>query len=117
MRVIVAGSRTITDYEFVSDTLDQILGDKHVTIVSGACRGVDQLGERYAEERGHSLILCPANWETFGKKAGPIRNEEMAEIATHAIIFLENQSKGAKNMITLAKKKGLELRVIKVDKL
>ena len=60
------------------------------------------------------MIRCPADWDKHGKKAGYLRNVEMAEMATHCVVFIKDGSKGATHMIDIAKRKGLELRVYEV---
>lgn len=69
------------------------------------------LGENYAKERGYGIKRFPADW-SLGKKAGPIRNAQMADYATHCICFWDNKSRGTKSMIDLAKRKNLNLRVV-----
>lgn len=73
--------------------------------------GADYLGEVYANSRGIKINRFPADWHTHGKKAGPIRNREMAEYATHLIAFPSKDSKGTRNMISHARKRGLRISV------
>lgn len=40
----------------------------------------------------------PADWTTYGKKAGYIRNEAMAEKADAVIVFWDGKSPGAGHM-------------------
>ena len=68
-------------------------------IVSGAARGVDTLGEMYAEKYGISLKRFPADWNTHKRAAGPIRNAQMAEYGDCLLAFWDGSSKGTKNMI------------------
>lgn len=120
-KVIVAGSRSIVDYDFVSEKLDSILKEiedrsvtsKNFCILSGGARGVDRLGEIYAKQKLLKLQIFPANWNKYGNRAGYIRNAEMAEVADVLIAFWDGESKGTKHMIDIAKKKGLEVIVIK----
>lgn len=113
MKVIVAGSRTFNDYPKLKKKLDSILrNQKDVTIISGTALGADRLGERYALENYHKLEQFPAMWDLFGKKAGYMRNEEMAKNADSCIIFWDGKSKGTKHMIDIAKKYNLNLRII-----
>ena len=115
MRLIIAGGRDFNDYGLLKEKLDNLLRNKKdepIEIVSGKARGVDTLGERYAKEMGYSIKEFPADWETHGKSAGPIRNKEMGEYATHCVCFWDGKSKGTKNMIEISKKLGLELRII-----
>ena len=115
MVVIIAGSRDFNDYETLKSYCDHILINfPDVTIVSGTARGADQLGERYAEERGFKLLRFPADW-SLGRNAGHIRNRQMAENADALIAFWDGESKGTKNMIETANQLGLLVRTYKYD--
>lgn len=103
LKLIVAGSRTFTDYTFLRDYLDRLLinvrKDSEIEIVSGHARGADSLGERYAQERGYALKIFPAEWDTYGKLAGFRRNTQMAEYADALVAFHDGESRGTKHMI------------------
>lgn len=78
--VIIAGPRTIIDYELLLNAIK--LSDIEITeVVSGNAKGVDSLGERYAKENNIPLKVFPADWKTYKKAAGPIRNSGMAQYA------------------------------------
>lgn len=115
MRVIVAGSRTITSYDLVRAVVDQS-GFLHVEgpheVLSGHARGVDQLAERYAREYNYTLRIIPAQWERYGRQAGFIRNEEMADNADALVAIWDGKSRGTKHMIDTAKRKGLKVFVL-----
>jgi len=115
-KVIVAGGREFNDYGLLCQTCDRFLAQKHQThsivIVSGAARGADTLGERYAQERGYSIEQYPADWEHAGKAAGFIRNAQMASVADALIAFWNGQSRGTAHMIELARKHELQVRVV-----
>lgn len=115
MKVIVAGGRDFNDYDLLKSKLDYYLSNirEDLVIISGTCRGADQLGERYANENGYEILPVPAKWDELGKKAGFIRNVEMAALATHCIVFWDGESPGTKNMIDEATKKKLNLKIIK----
>ena len=66
MITIVAGSRSITNYEIVKEAIEKS-GFDIISIVSGGARGVDSLGERYARENGIELKQFPANEEDFSE--------------------------------------------------
>ena len=70
------------------------------------------MGEWYANENHLKLEQYPAMWDLFGKKAGYMRNEEMAKIADASIIFWDGKSKGSKHMIEISKKYNLKLRIV-----
>lgn len=119
-RVIIAGSRSYDDYNTLTEECDRILSlkvvdaDTEIVVVSGHASGADALGERYAQERGFGLETFPADWTKFGRAAGPIRNAQMASVA-HALIAFPKAgevNRGTKNMVDLAVRKGLQIRII-----
>jgi hypothetical protein len=82
-----------------------------IEVVSGCARGADQLGERWADERGYPVKRFPADWHKHGKRAGYLRNEEMAGYATHLVAFWDGRSRGTKHMIDLGH--NLQTRVVR----
>lgn len=115
--IIIAGSRNFTDYEMVKKSLKKFLTSKETSdkpnIICGMARGADMLGYRLAKEFNLPLKEFPADWNTYGKRAGYIRNEQMAKYAHdngNGILFAfwDGKSRGTKLMIELAKKYNLE---------
>ncbi len=109
MKVIIAGSREIKDYPLLLEAIKQS-GFEIDEVVSGGAAGVDKLGERYAKENGKKLTVFPADWEAYGKGAGPVRNGEMAFYVGSAgalIALWDGSSRGTKDMIEKATKYGL----------
>lgn len=118
-RVIVAGSRSIQNESLVFQKLDTLLAEKRragetVQIISGTARGIDQIGEAYAAARGLSCRRFPADWDTYGKRAGYLRNCQMAENADALVAFWDGTSPGTKHMIEAAKDRGLAVRVVAI---
>ena len=112
-KLIVAGGRDFDDYQLLKNKLDKLLQNKtEVEIVCGKAKGADTLGERYAKEKGYLVKEFPAQWDKFGKRAGYLRNEEMAKYADACVAFWDEKSRGTKHMIDLAKKHKLKIRVI-----
>lgn len=117
-RVIIAGGRYFSDYELLKEKCDEFLQDKtseEIVIISGHASGADSLGERYAQEKGFKIETYPADWDKYGRAAGPKRNAQMANIANALIAFWDGKSKGTKSMINLAKKKGLQVFVVQYE--
>jgi len=115
LRTIIAGSRTIDNYSTFLHVLPLLDWNPSV-VLSGTARGVDKLGEKWANENNIPLERYPAEWDKHGKSAGYKRNELMAQNAEAALILWDGESKGAKHMIDIARKKGLKLKVFKVVK-
>jgi len=113
MKTIVAGSRTISEYSVVQSAIIES-GFTITEIVSGCARGVDTLGEKYANLNNLPIQKFPADWNKYGKSAGYIRNGEMARYADALIAIWDGQSKGTKHMIDTAKKYNLTIHIYKV---
>jgi len=115
-RVIVAGSRSFNNEILLREKLDTLLSlkvDTHrVVIVSGGARGADLLGEGYASFRGFSCERYPAQWDKFGKKAGLLRNEQMARVADALAAFWDGSSRGTKHMIDVMQRAGKLVEVV-----
>lgn len=127
LRVIIAGSRDFDDFPKLMNSCIDILSSitnnnknlGKIRIVSGAARGADQLGEQYAKLVGYEVSKFPADWDGLGKRAGYVRNAEMAKYAMEnsnygvLIAFWDGKSKGTKHMIDLAKRNGLEVHIVR----
>ena len=116
-KIIIAGGRDFMDYNLLKEKVNKILQEKKVThkivIISGCARGADTLGLRYASENALDVEEYPADWDKYGKKAGYVRNVEMAENADALIAFWDGKSKGTKHMIDIATERNLPIRVIR----
>lgn len=127
LRVIIAGSRDFDDFPKLMNSCIDILHEisaqnddlDKIRIVSGTARGADLLGEQYAKISGYELSRFPADWDGLGKRAGYVRNAEMAKYAMAdgnygvLIAFWDGKSKGTKHMINLAEKNGLEVHIVR----
>jgi hypothetical protein len=113
MKIIIAGGRYFSDYDRLYKSCSKILEKiLDIEIVSGTAKGADMLGERFSKDNGYKLKQFPADWDKFGKSAGYRRNAEMAKYADALIAFWDGNSRGTKNMIDLAEKANLKVRII-----
>lgn len=88
MRVIIAGGRDFFPLIKHTQWLEKSLKTLQATeIVSGCASGADKFGEDTATKLRLPIKKFPANWKEFGKSAGPIRNQQMAEYANACILF------------------------------
>lgn len=120
LRVVVAGKRDFNDFNRLCRFCDNILNAQKeffdtITIVSGNALGTDRMGEEYAKLRGYNLMIFPAEWFKYGRRAGIIRNAQMAEYATSngaagiLIAFWNGESRGTANMIEQAHNRGMDI--------
>lgn len=116
MKVIVAGSRYITDYDVVRKALDDARenGLEITTIIEGGARGVDSLAARYATEHGIEHIRVHADWKRYGRGAGRKRNDQMAAMGDALIAIWDGKSRGTRHMIDCARQRTLLVKVISV---
>lgn len=120
LKLIIAGSRNFYNYVLLDEALTSLLANyddlpKQIEVVSGHALGADRLGEIWAERHAIKVTTFPANWQLHGKRAGYLRNIEMAEYADALVAFWDGMSKGTKHMIDIAKSKNLQVRVIKFE--
>ncbi len=115
IKIVVAGCRDFADYETAKNYIDfcisEIKDSSEIIFISGGCKGADMLGERYAKENGYQIERHSAQWEKYGRAAGPMRNKEMAQCCDYAICFWDGKSKGTKSMIEYAKSMGKEVKI------
>lgn len=122
MRVLVCGGRDYNDRERVYNVLDQItlhqgLGpnpDPVKQIIHGGASGADYLADCWAKSRGVEVRCFPAKWRTYGKPAGPIRNQQMLDEGKPDLVVAFPGHRGTPNMVARAKKAGV--KVIEVDR-
>lgn len=110
MRVIIAGSRDISNYTLLQEAITSS-GFIPTEVISGGAYGVDRLGEQYAKTNNLTLSVFRADWELFGKSAGPIRNKQMAQYAQALIALWDGVSRGTHDMIKQAIQNGLKIKV------
>ena len=118
-RVIVAGSRSYTNYDQFTVVLDEYVRNElrgTTCFISGdAVRGADAMVIAWCEKRRKPCVRVPAKWNEIGIRAGFYRNREMAEMATHLVVFYDGKSSGSRNMIWEGKRNKLELKVFLFD--
>lgn len=111
-RLVVAGSRSFSDYARLSADLDRLLSARlpAVEIVCGGCpSGADALAVRYAKERGLALRVFPAAWRSFGRAAGVFRNDQMAQYGHALVAYWDGRSAGTASMVRCASARGLRV--------
>lgn len=127
VKLLIAGSRSLEPSVMeVSDAVDRLLdyGCGHGSlmpneIVSGCARGVDRVGEFYAEACGLKLTrfpITPRDWKTYGRSAGPRRNMHMAKYADALLAFWDGVSRGTGDMIRQMRDRGKPALVVEVKR-
>ncbi|MBG0818721.1 DUF2493 domain-containing protein [Planomonospora sp. ID82291] len=123
-RVLLTGSRWWTDKQLLWRVLDAILAvHPDMVVVHGACypspgkrgqrpeRSADWLAHLWCQERGVPEEPHPADWDTHGRAAGPIRNRHMVKLgADECVAFLHAGSRGSLGCALQAHNAGIPTR-------
>ena len=98
MKIAIVGGRDFNDYELLSEHMTPF-HTKCDTVMCGEAKGADTLGKQWAEENYIDVKSFPADWDKYGKAAGPIRNREMVQESDFIVAFWDGKSRGTKNTI------------------
>lgn len=108
MKLLVAGSRSIKDFD-----LSPYIPENTEVIISGGAIGIDAIAEKYADDHRISKYIIRPKYNLYGKSAPLKRNEEMIEMADKVLVIWDGISKGAEYTLKYAKKTGKEIILIK----
>ena len=122
MNVLVCGDRNWANRRsmyLVLDTLELNYAG-HLTIIEGQAKGADQIAGEWAELSGVRKVKhvkFPADWATYKRAAGPIRNQQMLDEGKPDLVlaFHDNikQSKGTGDMVRRAHRTGIPVLLFK----
>lgn len=121
MRVIVCGGRTFglseDECKFVHSQLNSILYkspyDRHV-IINGGAQGVDAIAKAWAEDKGYKVETYLAEWQKYGRRAGPLRNYRMLAEGPDLVIAFPG-GRGTANMVKIAEEAGVDVKKINYE--
>ncbi len=109
MKVLVAGSRSIEDFD-----LNSCIPENTTLIISGGAVGIDKIAEKYADDNGISKMIIYPEYKKYGRAAPIKRNELMVDMADMILVIWDGKSKGSLYTINYANKKNKKLLVVKV---
>lgn len=112
MRVLVCGSRDWQDIHAIRMRLIKLPPDAE--IIHGGAPGADRTAGLLAADLGFTVREFPADWQTHGKRAGILRNLAMLDESPDLVIaFWNGESSGTRHTITEARKRNIEVEVIR----
>ena len=122
MRILICGDRNYQNKEKIKQCLQDVMKEfnidnnwEHNYIIHGCAKGADTIGGEVGKELDFDIIEYPANWDEYGKSAGPKRNYQMLiegkpdlVLAFHPDI---KNSKGTKHIVSISKEASKLVRV------
>jgi hypothetical protein len=121
MRILVCGGRHYENEAKVHEVLDELTKTAppcSITIIQGGAPCTDHFAVKWAytpknAPKMQDLVTYHADWQQYGKKAGPVRNGVMLKDSQPDIVVAFPGGAGTAHMIEIASKAGI--KVIKVD--
>lgn len=110
MRVLVCGGRDYCDASTLWGALDTLRRQSPhdaMIVIQGGARGADQMAREWCESRKVPYENYPAEWERYGRAAGPTRNQQMLDKGNPDLVVAFPGGKGTADMIRRAKEAGV----------
>src|SRR5690606_3743671 len=115
MRVLICGGRDYNNFGEASNIIRNHLATmssdppkkEDVVFITGMARGADHIPFHLGDlDEWGGVLEFPADWDTYGKSAGHIRNQQMLDEGKPDLViaFPTNKSRGTYDMINRAKK-------------
>jgi hypothetical protein len=109
LTVLVCGGRDFSDHLVLFDILERYLDwceerELLMIVVQGGAAGADAHARQWTynvvQHQGANvkLVTEPANWEKYGRGAGPIRNQKMIDVYDVDICFCVEGKSGTDDM-------------------
>jgi hypothetical protein len=78
---LISGGRKFASPVFVHNNLDRVAEQRGypTLVVVGGAPGVDRVAQNWAQLNNIPVAVHKADWDSYGRSAGPIRNSEMLE--------------------------------------
>lgn len=110
MKVLASGDRDWNDIRFVDWVIGGLVANySPITLIEGEALGLDIQARVVAQKRKAKVKPFPADWEKYGKAAGPIRNQQMLDEDPDVTLAFHDQiweSHGTWDMVNRSNNKG-----------
>lgn len=110
MKVIVCGGRDYANAEMLNLVLDEIHAKTPITmLIQGGAKGADSLAFDWGLSKPSVHVRTVfAEWDTYGRKAGPMRNAEMLKLAPDLVVAFPG-GRGTADMVRQTLDAGVRL--------
>jgi hypothetical protein len=116
--VLVCGGRNYNDYETFDTEISHVCAEAYEggwyppVFISGAAGGADTLMIDWAARNSFECLEFPALWKTYGRRAGPMRNQQMIDEGKPGMVIAFPGGRGTADMIERARKANIPVRII-----
>lgn len=115
--MLVCGGRENWDHEGVARELGVHktfcgYSRQELVIITGGANGIDSCALSWAMKNAVKFEFYPAEWNKYGRKAGPIRNTKMIVEGKPDFVIAFKGGRGTLDMVTQAKAHGIEVKEI-----
>lgn len=109
MKILICGSRDYKNIEAIKNVINRLSAED--IVIHGCAKGADSIAGYLAKNKGLKVLEFPAQWDKYGKAAGPIRNKQMLDEGkpdeVYAFYADKSKSRGTKNMVKQSRKAGI----------
>ena len=110
MKLLIAGSRSITDFDLAPYVPEDV-----TLILTGGANGVDALAEEYADKHRISKLILRPQYKLYHRGAPLKRNDRMVELCDKVLVIWDGVSRGTKHTIDHANKLGKPVEIVTVS--
>lgn len=116
MRVLITGSRAWSDIDAIRKALHETTQNEpdhlRITIVHGNALGADYMAGELADQAGFRVEVHRAEWDKYGRFAGPVRNQKMVDLgADVCLAFPDAGSVGTWDCVKRAAMAGIRVEI------
>ena len=115
MIIVVTGDRHWTNAARIREVLSALKAELgEFLLIEGGARGADTICWNECSGLRIKTETVWPDWRTHGQKAGPIRNRLMLDRSPALVVAFHNDlahSRGTKDCVTEAKRRGIPVRV------
>lgn len=116
MRVLVCGGRDFDDALTLGSWLGGIHKQRGISLlIEGGAPGADFMARKFAEWQNIPVQTFEAEWERYGKSAGPRRNERMLSEGKPDLVVAFEGGKGTADMVRRAR--AADVEVLQAEKI
>lgn len=111
MRVAVCGGRDFNQHVYVYDALDDLVEREGpiAELITGGATGADYWAESWAWMNKVPCRIFAADWKRHGRKAGPLRNQQILDAAAPDLLVAFPGGRGTADMTSRAKRAGVRV--------